>query len=264
MVPMNQRTRQHGFSLLETLLAVSTLAVGMVFVAGTFMAGIYFTSLSTERTIAAVASDEALAKIRLYGIELDDPNLKTDEFVAYDELTTIPAAEFLYPSLTDGTTAQYCWTALCRRMGEESRLVQVTVFVCRRAGADARYWVRPPGADPTEDLEQADLPRPLRITIAQESGLANDEVSMVSTLASGEVDENTFVSDGTMLLEDETGRLYRVLQRYAAPPERIKLDRPWEGADLGASAGGQVWVVPRPVGGGRSPLVAVYQEVLRF
>jgi hypothetical protein len=261
---MNKRPRQHGFSLLETLLAVSTLAVGMVFVAGTFMAGIYFTSLSTERTIAAVASDEALAKIRLYGLDLNDPNLKTDSFVSYDELATIPADEFLYPSLTDSTTRQYSWMALCKRMGAGSRLVQVTVFVCRHAGTDARYWARGPGADPTEDLEQGPLPRPLRIAIAQDSGLADDEVSILDTVASDEVDENTFASEGTMLVDDKTGQIYRVLQRYVEPPDRIKLDRPWSGADIGSAAGGRVWVVPRPVAGGRSPLVAVYQEVLRF
>ncbi len=261
---MDERPRQSGFSLLETLLAVSTLAVGMVFVAGTFMAGIYFTSLSTERTIAAVVSDEALAKVRLYGLDLDDPNLKTDGFVAYDELTTIPETEFLYPSLADDTTKQYSWAVLCRRMAPDSRLVQVTVFVCRHAGTDARYWVRAPGADPADDLKLGLLPRPLRITISQEGGLADDEVSIVDTMASGEVDENAFANDGSMLVDDETGQIYRVLQRYVDPPERIHLDRAWTGADIGSTTGGQVWVIPRPVGGGRSPLVAVYQEVVRF
>lgn len=260
---MSKRPRQHGFSLLETLLAVSTLAVGMVFVAGTFMAGIYFTSLSTERTIAAVASDEALAKVRLYGLDVNDPNLKTDEFVAYDELATIPADEFLYPSLADSTTRQYSWMALCKRMGAESRLVQVTVFVCRHAGTDARYWVRASGASPA-GLEQGALPRPLRISIAQASGSADDEVSIIDSMISDGVDENTFANDGAMLVDDETGQIYRVLQRYAESRDRIKLDRPWSGADISSASGASVWVVPRPVAGGRSPLVAVYQKVLRF
>lgn len=260
---MKKRSRQQGFSLLETLLAVSALAVGMVFVAGTFMAGIYFTSLSTERTIAAVASDEALAKIRLYGLDPDDPNLKTDGFVAYDELVSIPAAEFLYPSLADGAARQYSWMALCRRMSGGSRLVQVTVFVCRHAGTDARYWVRPSDSD-ASGLEQGPLPRPLRIAIGQETDFAEDEVSILDTGASDEVDESVLASDGTMLVDDGTGQIYRVLQRYREPPDRVRLDRVWSGADIDSAAGAQVWVVPRPVAGGRSPLVAVYQEVLRF
>lgn len=260
---MDKRPRQHGFSLLETLLAVSTLAVGMVFVAGTFMAGIYFTSLSTERTIAAVASDEALAKIRLYGLDPSDPNLKTDEFVPYDELTTIPADEFLYPSHADAAARQYSWMALCKRTAADSRLVQVTVFVCRHAGTDARYWVR--AADEGfPNLEQSDLPRPLRIRITRNAGAAADEVSIVDSVTSDQVDETTFLNDGATLLDDQTGQIYRVLQRYREPPERIRLDRPWRDGDADASGEAWVWVVPRPVAGGRSPLVAVYQEVLRF
>jgi len=260
---MDKRPRQHGFSLLETLLAVSTLAVGMVFVAGTFMAGIYFTSLSTERTIAAVASDEALAKIRLYGLDPSDPNLETDEFVSYDELTTIPADEFLYPSHADAAARQYSWMALCKRTAADSRLVQITVFVCRHAGTDARYWVRASG-DGFPNLEQGDLPRPLRIRITQDAGSAEDEVSILDSVTSDQIDEHTFANDGATLLDDQTGQIYRVLQRYREPPERMKLDRPWTGGDVDSPAGGWVWVVPRPVAGGRSPLVAVYQEVLRF
>ncbi len=257
---MRKRSRQQGFSLLETLLAVSALAIGMVFVAGTFMAGIYFTSLSTERTIAAVASDEALAKIRLYGLDTGDPNLKSDGFVAYDELADIPADELLYPSYADGATRQYSWMALCRRMNNSNRLIQITVFVCRHAGNDARYWV--PSSD--AGLEQGPLPRPLRVAISQESGLAEDEVSVLDDVASGEVDESTFASEGSMLVDDKTGQIYRVLERYREPPDRIRLDRAWNGADISSAEGAQVWVVPRPVAGGRSPLVAVYQKVLRF
>ena len=66
------------------------------------------------------------------------------------------------------------------------------------------------------------------------------------------------------IVDNETGHIYRVLERYADPSDRIKLDRPWEGGSLGPPDGGWVWAVPRPVAGGRSPRVAVYQEVMRF
>jgi Tfp pilus assembly protein PilV len=55
-----------GFSLTEVLLAIGTLAVGMLFIAGVFPVGIHFTTIASERTIAAVVTDEAFAKIRLY------------------------------------------------------------------------------------------------------------------------------------------------------------------------------------------------------
>ncbi|GAH37480.1 unnamed protein product [marine sediment metagenome] len=57
----------------------------MLFIAGTFPVAIYFSTIATERTIAAVAADEAFAKVRLYAIgspnDLSDDNqwLKKNE-----------------------------------------------------------------------------------------------------------------------------------------------------------------------------------------
>ena len=124
---MKRNARQHGFSLLETLLAVSTLAIGMIFVGGTFLTGIYFATVSTERTIATVAADEALAKIQLYGLDVDDPNLSIEGFVLYENLQSIPSEEMLYPSIDANSVREYSWAALCRRMDPQSRLVQIAV-----------------------------------------------------------------------------------------------------------------------------------------
>ena len=66
------RNFNKGFSLTECLLAIGILAVGMLFIAGVFPVGIHFTTVATERTIAAVVADEAFAKIRLYA--LGEPN----------------------------------------------------------------------------------------------------------------------------------------------------------------------------------------------
>src|SRR5512146_1239348 len=121
---MVKNRRQAGFSLTETLLAVGTLAIGLMFIAGTFLTGVYFSTTSTERTIAAVAADEALAKLRIYGLDPNNANLKTDACVPYEQLVTIPAEEFLYPSSREESSRQYSWAALCRRMSNGSRLVQ--------------------------------------------------------------------------------------------------------------------------------------------
>ena len=107
---------------METLLAVGTLAVGMLFIGGTFMTGVYFTTISTERTIAAVAAQEAFAKIRLYGLDPNDPGLKSNAFVPYEQVRTIPSVEFLYPSTWDASASQYSWSALCKRVSGNSRL----------------------------------------------------------------------------------------------------------------------------------------------
>ena len=253
---------------METLLAVSTLAIGLIFVGGAFLTGIYLATVSTERTIATVAADEALAKIRLYN--LDPAAVDANEFTPHEELVDIPDSEFLYPS-DPNSASQYSWAALCKRMGAESRLVQIVVFVSRQAGTNARYWTRSSGTG-APDLEQGALPRPLRIKIGRDAGAADDELTIEDDDTSDDADESKFVNGGATIVDDATGQIYRVLERYTDPPDRIRLDRPWAGPALTAPADGdddeadpvEVWVVPQPATGGRSPFVAVYQEVLRF
>lgn len=257
---MNRTTRQNGFSLTETLLAVGTLAIGLVFIAGTFLTGVYFSTVSTERTIAAVASDEAFAKVRLYGLDPNSTGLKTGEFVPYEQIAIIPPQEFLYPSVPGETGQQYSWAVVCRRVGSGSRLVQCVVFVCRETNPNSRYWRRTSGAA-WPQLEQYDLPRPLRVTIVRDAAThAADEVSIKDAVPTDAVDELAFVNDGSMLVDDKTGEIYRVLERYPNQPDRLKLDRPWAGV-LPSLTGGWAWVVPSAVAGGRNPLIGVYQQV---
>lgn len=266
---------------METLLAVGTLAVGLLFIGGTFMTGVYFTSLSTERTIASVAADEAFAKIRLFG----DPgtsSLSTTAFLPYDgritqkvtvkdktgRSTTATAAlsdsEYLYPSTGETSAGQYSWAAICKRMGDDSRQVQFTAFISREGSADSKYWVRKTGTA-APGLVASDLPRPVRVTITQDpASMSGNEVAIVDTVAGDGIDERAFVNDGTSIVDDATGQIYRVLERSATQPDRIRLDRPWAGGTITPPAGGGVWVVPPPTSGGRDPLVVIYQKILRF
>jgi hypothetical protein len=72
-----------GFSLTEVLMAAGILLVGFLLIAGTFPVGVKLTAVSTERTIGVVASEEAMAKIHLYGI--DNPALlPSDRHIPYD------------------------------------------------------------------------------------------------------------------------------------------------------------------------------------
>jgi hypothetical protein len=261
-------------------MAVGTLAIGMVFIAGTFMTGVYFATVSTERTIGVVAADEAFAKIRLYGL---DPNrLMTGASTPYEQLTAISVTEFLYPSTTaiparvTGTSPaplgalqteqrQYSWAALCRRMGPGSPLVQCTVFVSRAAGTGAN-WAYRVRKDGTTDLalQTAELPRPVPVMLAWDAAaLTAPEVLLRDAVPTDTVDELTFVNDGATLVDDKTGQIYRVLERDPARPDRLRLDRPWAGAVAGREVV-WAWVVPPAVSGGRSPVVGVYQKVLRL
>jgi len=224
--------KNNGFSMTEVLIAVGTLAVGMIFIAGLFPAAILLTTEAAEQTVAGVVADEAFAKIRLYGVnlasELVDEN---DELARYDwvalgpfdpcEMTLYPSTEELGPA-----EKQYCWRALCRRVETGSRVVQVTVFVCRRAGGDPelqRYLVQG-GADETV----VEVPRGA-----------------------------TLIGEGYMLVDERTGRLYRVVSR---DDKQITLDKSWLGPDDRFA----IWTIRPAEGTGRNPCIAVFQKVIQF
>jgi hypothetical protein len=227
----------------------------MLFIAGTFLAGIYLTTVAAERTTAAVVADEAFAKIKLYGINPADPNLAVGPLRRFEDVAArrpVPAEEFAYPSTqVDISEKQYYWSALCQRVdpnaaSRPSRLVQVTVFVSRKTASAASY----------QGGAGRPIPMAVRILILATPG------SNVLTQSPGA--NTTWINDGCTIVDDQTGQIYRVLQRRdpvpgAFPGPTIELDRPWEGAP-----GGSVWVVPPPIGGGKDPCIAVSQKVIRF
>ena len=264
---MAKLCKQKGFSLTEVLLAIGTLAVGVLFVAGVFPVAVHLTTIAAEQTIAAIAADEAFAKVKLYAKgELANPSddisinlLKDDELRDFNDPNVFRATqnidpdEFTYPSVDIGILQKhYYWTALCRRVGTNSQLVQVTVFVCRRVSPNLRYY------DPNDPFnEEINYPGPVRVEVSEVVGRDNElEITKVTTAGT----EKTFVNDGYTIVDNETGQIYRVLERYASPDDnKVLLDRNWKG-----STDGSVWVVPPPVSGGRGPCIGVYQRVIRF
>ncbi|MBN1804287.1 MAG: hypothetical protein JW837_03460 [Sedimentisphaerales bacterium] len=241
---MKYRKQHKGFSLTEVLLAVGTLAIGMIFIGGTFLTGIHFATISTERTIAAAAADEAFSKIRLYGINLTDPNLVVDQLTPFEELSTIAVEELTYPSVNSLSEKQYYWSALCRHIGSDSanRLVQVTVFISRKVGNNTTY----PG--------NAQRPVPVKVAISTVTGDGNKNKLTINI-----TDEEIFINDGSTIADNQTGRLYRVLKRDPTASNTITLDKAWP---EGTSS--SVWVIPPPTGGGRYPCIAIYQKAIRF
>jgi len=224
-------TRGHrGFSLAEVLLAVATLAIGMIFIGGTFVVGVHFATVSTERTIAAVVAKEAFAKVRIFGVDRDDPNLAVDRFA--------------YPSTRTASEKQYYWSALCRRMpSDPNHSLQVTVFVSRKIGA-ATMYEGPAGP--------VDWPVPMRVGVSGAVG------EFVLTIEAG---KEKRINDGYTIVEDSGGEIYRVVERggagLAANQIRLATDKPWTGGDV-------VWTVPPPISGGKGPCIGVYQKVIRF
>ena len=266
--------RNRGFSLTEVLMAVGVLAVGMSFIAGVFPVAIHYMIVSSEKTISTVVADEAFAKIKLYGVNIDDPTLwPGDSNVPLDPNRTLDSmdfnsvspfalnfydagalsfSEFMYPSNYSRIGGKkYCWAAICRRLSPEidSRDVQVTVFISR-ISRWGYYYYHPD--DPVNRRLQ--YPKPIAVAVDQ---LSSNELSIFDTYLN--FNEAALINDGSTIVDNQTGGIYRVLERYAEDPNVIRLDRDWQGNPTS-----DVWVVPSSVNGGRGPCIGVFQEVIRF
>lgn len=284
---MKVKANNKGFSLTEVLMSVGVLAVGMSFIAGVFPVAIHYSTVSTERTIATIVADEAFAKVRLFGQNIDlgssvwpgvpsqaiDYN-RTKDCVDFNDVCRyylnfynnvapweLVYSEFTYPSTSDYddiSQKKYWWWALCRRVSPliGSRNIQVTVFVNRVRGRNLEYRNPYNPANSTTEF-----PKPIKVEVLQPSTLQNDELLILDYYTN--VDDEVFINDGYTIVDNETGDIYRVVERYADRPTDILLDRKWEGADLSTVAG-YVWVIPPPKNGGRSPCIGVFQKVISF
>jgi len=243
---MAKRRRYGGFSLVEVLLAIGTLAIGMMFIGGTFLAGVYFSTVSTERTIATVVANEAFSKIKLFGVDMADPNLVLNGqklfYYQVKPLCAIDPNEFAYPSTRTLADKQYFWSALCRRdPSDPNNALVVTVFVSRKVGTATQY-VGPAGP--------LNWPVPMPIRVAGTIG------SNILTIA----DDPRWIGEGYTIVEDGSGQKYRVVERGVNPAQvLLDPDTPWLGGNL-------VWAVPPPlvrlaplVVGGGGPCIVVYQ-----
>jgi prepilin-type N-terminal cleavage/methylation domain-containing protein len=243
---MKEKRKNSGFSLTEVLIAVGILSVGLLFIAGTFSAGIRFTTVAYERTVASVAAKEAFAKIRLFRplvLTANQQTLLFDPNIIDPNIINNVINEFSYPSIGDDwRQKRYFWSALGRQVDESS--VQVTVFVSRKTGPNLTYHASVPSG-------MVGWPMPVMVGV---TGTAGDYLLTIQ-----EAGKTNWINDGYTIVDDETGQIYRVLERYASDEQIILLDGEWQG-----SSSGSVWVVPPPVGAGRYPCIAVYQKVIRF
>ena len=272
-----------GFSLAETLIALGILAIGMVLIAGVFPVAIQLTTVSVERTTAAVVAEEAFAKVQMYGSGgIDSNELHHDQLTDFNDFDDAanpvflpvgnpPARpdvgkyEFIYPSTgssnSDISSKQYCWSALCRLTGDASANppVQVTVFVCRKAGRAATYYE--PGNGGSINWPNPNItgwPSPVKIGVSLVAG-NNHQLRIQDA-----TNEKNLINDDYTIVDDGSGRIYRVVKRLPAglstplnSDEVIELDREWEG-------GHDAWVVPPAIRGGRNPCIAVYQKEILF
>lgn len=253
------RASRPGFSLTEVLIAIGLLAMGMLFIAGAFPVSIHFTTVTTERTIAPIVADEAFAKLRIY---FNDANLNDLSNTSQGIAIGIPAAEFAYPSTpipaNEVYSKKYWWYPLFRRTNLTDKDVQVTVFVSRKAGAASQYLT----GYSTMYPQYYDTNRPDAVTVGVSGPAGGYELTIDTSI---DASAKTFINDGCTIVDDVTGQIYRVLERYPSNDIVIKLDRPWR-PDLAPPqiVKDNVWVVPPPVNSGRYPCIGVYQKVMSF
>jgi hypothetical protein len=255
VLPVRKLQNNNGFSLTEVLFAMGTLAVAMLFIAGVFPVALYFSTYNINDINMPYLSIRWQTQTRFNDVD------------AFPATFGIDPNEFAYPSdpRIHVSEKRYFWSALCRQVEPGTRLVQVTVFVGRKVGEGGRYWVREPITRVPDPVGW--YPVPIDVNVVQVGPDAN-EILIDDVISGDNVDEITFINDGYTIVDNQTGQIYRVLERYADDPGTavredgmIRLDRPWRGGQL---LPGLVWVVPPPANGGRYPCIAIYQKVIRF
>lgn len=295
---MNRIRNNTGFSLTEVLIAVGIMAVGLVMVAMVFPVGVKLTALTTERTIGAVAADEAFAKIQLYGLRNfqywpsaqiagGDPNATyytCDDFqyaslfaqdpidLIYGNLNDVPLdptwSEFRYPStvLSAGQQQNYHWSALCRRMG--AKQVEVTVFVTRKIAPASLYraWNYDVSGPVYSAALNSPWPKPVPVNVDYFNAQPN-QLIIKNGPAFLATESIYFFDDGYTIVDDSTGKIYRLLEvDHASGTLTLQQEWVWLGSPLSPvdEVDRTIWVVPPAVGSDRYPCVGVYQKSLRF
>lgn len=243
---MKTRTKHYGFSLTEVLMAVGILMVGLLMVAGTFPVGIHLTAVSTERTLGAIAADEAFAKVQLYGVDtfaFTSPYYCEDFNDVADR--DIDGSEFLYPSDT-ASGQNYNWSAICRKVNTTGNAVQVTVFVSRLFAPGLSYYENGGGTNGDKPVAiLIDSPVPSFSFNSREVSLAN---------------ATDYITDKSFIVIDRNGEIFRVVE---VGTDSFWLDRAWPYAP-NPSNNYEIWTVPPSVSGGKSPCVGVYQRIINF
>lgn len=274
---MNRRLKNNGFSLTEVLLAAGILTVGFIMIAGVLPVGVKLTAMSTERTIGAVAADEALAKIKLLGIsDVDqwnkptpqglgvDPNMTPVEYCYVQGPVFNPlGGAFAYPS-TDISpdVIKYYSSVICRYemldLAEDS--FQATIFVSRDTAAGSKYHYWDPTVDPPAYPSDGDYPRPVPIPVLPptDTGLLN--------YIEVDVSFKNFITDESVLVDGRTGQIMRVQKRnnYTPTTIRVTLEDYLFDTDPLLGPSRYVWVVPPAVESSRYPCVAIYQTKVSF
>lgn len=277
---MFNRKRKSGFTLTEVLISAGILSIGFMLIAGAFPVGIKLTSMATERTIGSLAAQEAIAKIKLHGLDDTPANLIANSLLFSDrcvDYETVAGPDFIptpntpmddpwdfslqfsqfYPStiatdIDELNEKKYHWSALCRYLETGTDTVQVTIFVSRLASPGVKY------PDPVDLASTIEVPKPAKVTVALLPTANILDVSSASAAIS-------YFREGSVIVDNSDGNLYTV-QEIDSVNNTVLLDR----AVVNTVGLYDFWVIPSAIKpgtsdlGGRWPCVWVFQDTIRF
>lgn len=288
---MSYKKQNKAFTLTEVLISAGILAIGFMIIAMAFPVGVKLTSLATERTIGTVATQEAIAKMRLHRIDMSywdtyfvdtvAPNdgltygncFEYSEIERLDWSAVVPLPSYMpmpmskdecyYPSTNLPADKKYHWSALCRRIGVAE--IQVTVFISRLGGTSVQY---PSNPIPNTNLIAAkpttlDYPEPYMVLGLDRDATDADRLTVPAGF-------ETYFREGASIVDDLTGDIYTIQERLSTA-QTILLDKDWPYPSGGSYS---VWVLPSAIKSGstttpltlsgRWPCVWVSQHTIKF
>ncbi len=234
-------------------MAVGILSVGIMLVATMFPVAIYLTTVASEKTMASIVADEAFAKLRLYGIKGIN---QTETFGLYwdDMNDVIDFDEYTYPSFSGNW--QYCWVPLYKKLNSDPCDMQylVKLYVARRTSPNQAFF-----RDGTL-ASTSQRPTPVRIGVDY---ISPNKLKIHSD--NGGIEECINPPPSTAIVDDASGRIFRIVSRDAKDANTVILDRSWD-SDIGDP--NKVWVLPAAVvnnkPSGKNPDIEIYQRIIDF
>lgn len=168
--------------------------------------------------------------------------------------------EFLYPSANTAESRRYHWSALCRRVAPKQ--VQLIVFATRKVDEKLKYYSYTYDYINKKYVSgiDSDWPMPVPVSVSFDNASGKEKELKIQTGGwAGFSDAPfSFFGGNATIVEDKTGRIYRVSDYKASGGgvrDTLVLTEDWQGGD-------RVWVVPPAVGSTRNPVVGVMQTTI--
>ncbi len=214
-------------------MAITTLAVGMLFVGGTLAVAVHLSVASNDQVMGCLVAGDALAKIRLYGMETG--GLSDQHMTEY----------------TEEKLPQY-WTEAQRKA-----MLQDCNTYAVEGNIDKTYYCRVL-YKASSDPDQNDVIDVAVFVIRdKESTLRSVEVTALPGSDQIELTVDRLVH-GTRIVDDASGQVYRVFRSNTT--NSMRLDRPWNGQEGNVL----VWTVEKKEKEGASPnpLITVIKDYI--